>query len=151
MFCLDPQRYHDVYPEWVMPDAQWQAFANTRTGMIVGKQLADQFGWKIGQKIPIASNIWPLKNGSKAWTFDLVGIFDGKDEDWKKRTSLAFIQMNYFEEANQFGMKAGPISSSSSSRMAARRGRSARPSTRCSRIPRTRPRPRPRRTSTSAS
>src|SRR6266403_2423340 len=105
MFCLDPQRYHDVYPEWVMPDPQWQAFANTRTGMIVGKQLADQFGWKIGQKIPIASNIWPLKNGSKAWTFDLVGIFDGKDEDWKKRTSLAFIQMDYFEEANQFGMK----------------------------------------------
>jgi putative ABC transport system permease protein len=105
MFCLDPQRYRDVYPEWVMPDAQWQAFANTRTGMIAGKQLADQFGWKIGQKIPIASNIWPQKNGSKAWAFDLVGIFDGKDEDWKKRTNLAFIQMDYFEEANQFGMK----------------------------------------------
>jgi putative ABC transport system permease protein len=88
-----------------MPDAQWQAFANTRTGMIVGKQLAEQFGWKIGQKIPIASNIWPQKNGSKAWTFDLVGIFDGKDEDWKKRTNLAFIQQDYFEEANQFGVK----------------------------------------------
>src|SRR5207253_3045831 len=34
MFCLDPQRYRAVYPEWLMPDAQWQAFANTRTGMI---------------------------------------------------------------------------------------------------------------------
>src|SRR5947207_1706610 len=74
MFSLDPQRYRDVYPEWVMSDAQWQAFASTRTGMIVGKQLAGQLGWKIGQKIPIASNIWPQKNGSKAWTFDLVGI-----------------------------------------------------------------------------
>ncbi len=105
MFCLDPQRYRDVYPEWVMSDAQWQAFTSTRTGMIVGKQLAEQFGWKIGQKIPIASNIWPQKNGSKAWTFDLVGIFDGKDEDWKKRTNLAFIQQDYFEEANQFGVK----------------------------------------------
>jgi len=103
MFCLDPQRYRDVYPEWVMPDAQWQAFASTRTGMIVGKQLAEQFGWKIGQKIPIASNIWPQKNGSKAWAFDLVGIFDGKDEDWKKRTNVAFINHDYFDEANQFG------------------------------------------------
>jgi putative ABC transport system permease protein len=105
MFCLDPQRYRDVYPEWVMPDAQWDAFIRTRTGMIAGKQLAAQYGWKIGQKIPISSNIWPQKNGSKAWAFDLVGIFDGKDEDWKKRTNLAFIQQDYFDEANQFGMK----------------------------------------------
>jgi putative ABC transport system permease protein len=105
MFALDPQRYHDVYPEWKMPEAQWQAFEHTRTGLIVGRQLANQYGWKIGQKIPISSNIWPQKNGSKAWEFDLVGIFDGKDEDWQKRTNLAFIQQDYFEEANQFGLK----------------------------------------------
>jgi len=105
MFALDPQRYRDVYPEWVMPDAQWQAFEHTRTGMIAGKQLADQLGWKLGRKIPISSNIWPQKNGSKAWVFDLVGIFDGKDEDWRKRTNLAFIQQDYFDEANQFGIK----------------------------------------------
>ena len=105
MFSVDPQRYRDVYPEWLMPDAQWQAFAHTRTGMIAGRQLADQYGWRIGQKIPIASNIYPRKNGSKAWAFDLVGVFDGKDEDWKKRTSLAFLQQDYFDEANQFGVK----------------------------------------------
>ncbi|HWW32521.1 MAG TPA: ABC transporter permease [Steroidobacteraceae bacterium] len=105
MFALDPQRYHDVYPEWKMPEAQWQAFEQTRTGLIVGRQLANQYGWKLGHKIPISSNIWPQKNGSKAWEFDLVGIFDGKDEDWQKRTNLAFIQQDYFEEANQFGLK----------------------------------------------
>jgi putative ABC transport system permease protein len=105
MLSLDPRTYHDVYPEWVMPDAQWQAFIQTRTGMIAGKLLADQYGWKIGQKIPISSNIWPQKNGSKAWIFDLVGIFDGKDEDWKRRANLAFIQQDYFDESNQFGIK----------------------------------------------
>jgi len=105
MLSLDPRTYHDVYPEWVMPDEQWQAFINTRTGMIAGKQLADQYGWKLGQKIPISSNIWPQKNGSKAWIFDLVGIFDGKDEDWKRRANIAFIQQDYFDEANQFGIK----------------------------------------------
>jgi len=105
MLSLDPRTYHQVYPEWVMPDAQWQAFIQTRTGMIAGKLLADQYGWKIGQKIPISSNIWPQKNGSKAWIFDLVGIFDGKDEDWKRRANLAFIQQDYFDESNQFGIK----------------------------------------------
>ncbi|HEV2286211.1 MAG TPA: ABC transporter permease [Steroidobacteraceae bacterium] len=105
MFTLDPQRYHDVYPEWKMPEDQWQAFEHTRTGLIVGRQLAQQYGWKVGQKVPISSNIWPQKNGSKAWQFDLVGIFDGKDADWQKRTNLAFIQQDYFDEANQFGIK----------------------------------------------
>src|SRR4249919_3102769 len=102
MFAIDPKRHHDAYPEWVMPEAQWKAFENTRTAMIVGKQLADQYHWKVGQKIPISSDIYPQKNGSKSWAFDLVGIFDGKDEDWKKRAALVYINHDYFDEANQF-------------------------------------------------
>src|SRR5205814_106304 len=33
---------------------------------------------------------------------DLVGIFDGKDEDWKKRANQVLINYDYFNEANQF-------------------------------------------------
>jgi len=105
MFSVDPVRYRDAYPEWRMPEGQWQAFERTRTGMIAGRQLADKFGWKLGQRVPISSQIWPQKNGSKAWEFDLVGIFDGKDEDWQKRTNLAFMQQDFYDEANQFGIK----------------------------------------------
>jgi putative ABC transport system permease protein len=101
-FSVDPRRQHIVYPEWVMPEEQWEAFANTRTGMIAGRVLADRYGWKVGQKIPISSNIFPQKNGSKDWTFDLVGIFDGKDENWQKQTQNIFIQHDYFDEANGF-------------------------------------------------
>jgi putative ABC transport system permease protein len=105
VFAVDPLRQRDVYPEFVMPEAQWQAFAHTRTGMVVGKMLADQYHWKIGQKVPISSNIYPQKNGSKAWAFDVVGIFDGKDEVWRKQTNQAYIQADYFDEANQFNIK----------------------------------------------
>ena len=101
-FAVDPQRYHDVYPEWVMPEEQWKALANTRTAMVAGKQLADKYGWKVGQKIPLSSNIYPQKNGSKAWAFDLVGIFDGKDDAWKKQTNQVLINHGYFDEANLF-------------------------------------------------
>ena len=99
-FAVDPLRQRDVYPEYIMPDAQWQAFANTRTGMIAGKVLADKYGWKIGQKIPLSSNIYPQKNGSKAWAFDLVGIYDGTTEDTKKQAQNVFISHDYFDEAN---------------------------------------------------
>jgi putative ABC transport system permease protein len=102
-FAIDPLRYHDVYPEWVMPEEQWKEFAATRTALIAGKQVADKYGWKVGQKIPLSSNIYPQKNGSKSWAFDLVGIFDGKDENWRKQTNVVFINHDYFDEANLFG------------------------------------------------
>lgn len=103
VFAVDAPTYHDVYPEWVMPEEQWKEFARTRTAMVAGKMVADQYGWKVGQKIPISSNIYPQKDGSKAWAFDLVGIYDGKDEAWKKQTTQVFINHEYFDEANQFG------------------------------------------------
>jgi putative ABC transport system permease protein len=103
VFAVDPSTYHDVYPEWVMPEEQWKSFATTRTAMVAGKMIADKYGWKVGQKIPLSSNIYPQKNGSKAWAFDLVGIYDGKDDAWKKQTTQVFINHDYFDEANQFG------------------------------------------------
>jgi putative ABC transport system permease protein len=101
--AVDPVRLHDVYPELVMSDAEWKAFAETRTGFVAGRQLADKYGWKIGDKVPIASNIFPQQDGSKAWTFDLVGIYDGKDEEWQRQTNGGWINFAYFDEANQFG------------------------------------------------
>ena len=102
-FAVDPLRLRDVHAEFVMPDAQWQAFANTRTAMIAGKLAAEKYGWKLGQKIPISSNIYPQKNGSKAWAFDLVGIYDGKDDATKGLASTVYINHDYFDEANLFG------------------------------------------------
>src|SRR5438105_4401712 len=43
MFSIDPLRHHDIYPEYVMPEGEWQAFADTRTGMIAGKTVAAMF------------------------------------------------------------------------------------------------------------
>jgi len=103
VFAADPQRQRDVYPEYTMPEDQWQAFAKIRTSMIAGRQMAQTYGWKLGQKVPISSNIYPQKGGNKSWEFDLVGIFDGKDEDAQKRTNQAFVNFDYFDEANQFG------------------------------------------------
>jgi putative ABC transport system permease protein len=102
-FAVEPERYHDVYPEWVMPEEQWKAFEHTRTAMVAGRNLADKYGWKVGQRVPLSSNIYPQKGGSKSWAFDLVGIYDGKDDSWKKQTNAVFINHDYFDEANLFG------------------------------------------------
>lgn len=102
-FAVDPERLHEVYPEWVMPEEHWQAFARTRTGIIVGRQVADRTGWEVGDRIPLASNIFPQKDGSKDWEFDVVGIYDGVDEQWQAQTNGLYINHGYFAEASMFG------------------------------------------------
>ncbi len=108
-FAVDPARIHAVYPEYVMDDASWTAFAQTRTGAIVGRMLANQYNWKVGDKLPLKSNIFPQKDGSKDWAFDIVGIYDGKDEQWQRQTNAVFINYEYFNESNQFGSGAAGI------------------------------------------
>lgn len=103
-FAVDPERLHDVYPEWVMSEELWTAFRDKRTGMIAGRLLAEKHGWKVGDRVPIQSNIFPQKNGSKDWEFELVGIYDGVDEEWRRNTAGGlYIHHGYFAEAAQFG------------------------------------------------
>jgi putative ABC transport system permease protein len=87
-----------------MPEEHWTAFRNIRQSMIAGRLLAEKYGWKVGDRIPLQSNIFPLKSGSKDWEFELVGIYDGKDEEWRRQTAGGmYINRDYFAEAAQFG------------------------------------------------
>ena len=101
--AADPKGIRAVSPQWVMPDAQWQDFATKRTSIIAGRLLAQQYGWKIGDRIPIKSSFVPQRDGSRDWTFDLVGIFDGKDATSQKATKRFYANYAYVDEANANG------------------------------------------------
>ena len=102
-FPTDVEPYLDLYPEIILPPDQKAAFLKTRTGAIVIQQLADRYGWKIGDKIPIQSTIWPQKDGNMTWEFDLVGIFDTKDAATRAQHEYLMFHHEYFEQARQFG------------------------------------------------
>jgi putative ABC transport system permease protein len=103
VFAVDPARYLDMYPEFTIDRAQREAFARTRTGAVAGKRLADRFGWKVGQKLPISSEIHPKTDGSMSWEFDLVGIIDADDPAVRGNTDMVLINVAYFDEARQIG------------------------------------------------
>ena len=103
VFSVDPARYLDMYPEFTIAPEQREAFIKSRTGAVVGRRLADRFGWKLGQRIPIASEIYPKKDGDMTWEFDVVGILDADDPALRGNTDLVLIDATYFEEARQFG------------------------------------------------
>jgi putative ABC transport system permease protein len=100
-FPTDPYGYFAMYPELNIEKEQLDAFASTRTGAVVGHELAEQFGWKIGDRIPIQATIWTKLDGGRTWEFELVGIFASSDP----RGSSAFMlmQYDYFDEARAFG------------------------------------------------
>ena len=103
VFAVDPKRYLAMYPEFTVAPEHREAFAKTRTGAIAGQRLVDRFGWKVGQKLPIASEIHPRANGDLNWEFDLVGILDADDPAVRGNTDVVLINVAYFDEARQLG------------------------------------------------
>ena len=93
----------DAYPEWKMSAAERAAFRNTRTGAVVGAALAEQFHWKLGDRIPLQGTIFPQKNGNNTWTFELAGIYHLTDPKQKAQEKLLLFNWDYFDEARAFG------------------------------------------------
>jgi putative ABC transport system permease protein len=105
-FAVAPN-YLDLYPEVAVADAERQAFARTRAGALVGEKLARRFGWKVGDRVPLQSTIFPDRQGSKNWQFDVVGILHATD----KKTGGFFDQMfllhwKYFDETTPYNQGA---------------------------------------------
>jgi putative ABC transport system permease protein len=91
-----PDEYMAMYPEFRLPPEQMETWRRTRTGAIAGRKTATRFGWKIGDRIPIQATIWRPKTGGDTWTFDLVGIYDGKEKETD--TTQFIFRYDYFDE-----------------------------------------------------
>jgi putative ABC transport system permease protein len=96
-----PEPYLAMYPEFVLPDDQKQAWIHNRVGAIAGRKTAERFGWKIGDRIPLQATVWSRKDGTRAWEFELVGIYDGAEQGTD--TTNFFFHYDYFDEARAFG------------------------------------------------
>lgn len=100
-FSVGPN-YFELYPEYALPKSHLAAYQADRSGAVVGKSLADRFGWKIGDTIPLQATIFPKKDGSNAWPLTLRGIFELKDSKRKGEEQQLLFHWEYFDEANQF-------------------------------------------------
>ncbi|OHE88871.1 MAG: hypothetical protein A3G75_03585 [Verrucomicrobia bacterium RIFCSPLOWO2_12_FULL_64_8] len=99
-FPVNPEPFLAMYPEYLLPEDQKQAWLKTRTGAVAGRTLTERFKWKIGDRVPLTSPIWPRK-GDGAWEFDIVGIYDGAKKGTD--TSGFFCRYDYFDEGRSYG------------------------------------------------
>ena len=101
-FYVDPATFLDVYSDQIrLTEAEKKSFLAERTGVLVGKSIADLNGWKRGQTVPISSNIYVKPDGSRTWDMKITGIFTGaKPTD---ATSSIYFHYDYVNETRTFG------------------------------------------------
>jgi putative ABC transport system permease protein len=102
VMAVEPASYMEVYGNEIdFPSEAREAFVRERTAALVGEAMAKKWGWKLGDRVPIASNIFTQKNGSRSWDFTIVGIFTGKKAEVD--TNFMVFQYKYFDETRSFG------------------------------------------------
>jgi putative ABC transport system permease protein len=73
-FAIVPEDWRRMYPEFRVDGAQWQAFLEDRQGVTIGAKLAERFGWKIGDRVPLKP---PGYLGGGSWEFNVRAIYHG--------------------------------------------------------------------------
>jgi putative ABC transport system permease protein len=87
-FGVDPASYLQLYPEYLLSDDEKLAFLKDRQGAIVGRKLANQYGWKVGDTVPLRGTIYP-----GTWNFTIRGIWDGRDAKTDENQMLFHWQL----------------------------------------------------------
>jgi putative ABC transport system permease protein len=101
VFATDPEQLVAVYPELELDPKQFETWKRDRQGVIVGPNLANTFGWKVGDRIPLRSDIWRKQNGGDTWEFNIDGIYDSSGSGVDKST--IYFHYDYFNESLQYG------------------------------------------------
>lgn len=102
-FATNVDNFAAVYPELGITPAQVEAMKGTRDGALIGRPLADKYGWKVGDKIPLGTTIWTKKEGGNDWPFNIVGIFEPTPEFSRSPLGSGFwINYDYWDEARLY-------------------------------------------------
>lgn len=97
---VDPETFFEVYPEYQLTDAERAAFKADRTAVIVGEMVAQRFGWKVGDTLPMRSNIYTNTNGTNVWDMKVVGIYKTTNNS---DNQSVYFHYDYLNEARTFG------------------------------------------------
>lgn len=84
--------YLDVYPEFIFDKGERDAWRADRSGILIGEELANNFGLKVGQRIQIQGTIFP-----GMWDFTVRGIF--KPRQNSTPTKQMFFHYEYLNES----------------------------------------------------
>jgi len=91
-FATDPDEFLKVYRDIQIPEDQAKAWQRDRQGAIVDDTLAQKYGWKLGDRIFIQGDIYPVN-----LELNIRGIFHSNPDN-----KSLYFNAKYVEEAVSF-------------------------------------------------
>lgn len=90
-FAVEPGSFLALYPEYLLPEPEKEAFLKDRKGCVVGEKLANRFGWRVGDTITLSGTIFPGR-----WDLVVRGIYRGRTR--VADTTQLFFHWDYLNE-----------------------------------------------------
>ena len=98
--AVEHNSYFELFEEYQIPEQQLAQWKKTRTGIVVGQAIAKQYGWKLGDKVPLSSSIWMNKSGSFSWEFIVSAIYQNTKQAGDN--NKIFFQHAYFDKGRAY-------------------------------------------------
>ncbi|MEY3971343.1 MAG: hypothetical protein RLZZ80_1041 [Pseudomonadota bacterium] len=90
-FAVDPETYFQIYSEYRLTDEEKARFFRDRRSAVVGRRLADTYGFQVGDLISLKGQLFPGQ-----WEFLVAGIYEGAEE--KTDTNKMYFHWAYLNE-----------------------------------------------------
>lgn len=100
VMTAEPTSFFRVRDEYVTTPAEIDALAEKRTGLIILDKLAEQYGWKVGDRVTLISGV-TQQGGGHDWEFDVVGTMT--DPSNPGQFPFAVANFDYLDEARASG------------------------------------------------
>ena len=104
-FAIDPESFLPSYPEMQIVEGSYDEFVRTRTGCVIGRQLADKYDWKVGDRVPILGTIFTRIDGSP-WEFVVNAIYESSSPAFEELQM--FFHFAYIDESLEQRGATGP-------------------------------------------
>lgn len=98
-YAVDPATFFDVYPNTGADPAAIARFRGRRDALLLGTAVAARFGLKVGDRVPLSSNVYARADGAKSWDFELVGLLPSAESQFQ---NTALIHYAYLDTSRAF-------------------------------------------------
>jgi putative ABC transport system permease protein len=88
-FAVEPEKLFKVYPEYRISDDEKHAFETERVACVVGRDLANAFQFKVGDRITLVGDIFPGN-----FDFTVRGIFDSP-----RASNVMYLNKEYIDQS----------------------------------------------------
>lgn len=107
-FAVEPEDYLAIYPEYMVSEEEKEAFFRERRGCIIGPDLAEKWGWKVGDTFQLESFIPPYRKADGPFEFVVQGIYRADEERYPGTArNVMLFQHKYLEEGTGRRIGAG--------------------------------------------